>query len=307
MREEVDLSGKAVVITGSGRGIGRAVAKAVAAAGAAVVVNDVDAGPANESLDAIRAAGGRAVAHVADITVWSQAEGLIERCLDEFGKIDGLVNNAGVHLMKRSWEMDEASVRKTLEVNVLGTLACSARALKAMREQGFGSIVNTTSGSQFGHEYRPDYSASKGAVSSFTFTAAIEMKGTGVRVNAMSPNAETRMLDDLDTFMKKRGDWQRPSLPPPEIQRGRPPVPAVRPFPARERPDHRIKTERSAIHRGPSCDPRPHREAPRRRLDGEDGRRRYRERAGGDLAALRDDALAAAERRLSLTGSGETG
>jgi NAD(P)-dependent dehydrogenase (short-subunit alcohol dehydrogenase family) len=216
MREEVDLSGKAVVITGSGRGIGRAVAKAVAAAGAAVVVNDVDAGPANESLDAIRAAGGRAVAHVADITVWSQAEGLIERCLNEFGKIDGLVNNAGVHLMKRSWEMDEASVRKTLEVNVLGTLACSTRALKAMREQGFGSIVNTTSGSQFGHEYRPDYSASKGAVSSFTFTAAIEMKGTGVRVNAMSPNAETRMLDDLDTFMKKRGDWQRPSLPPPE-------------------------------------------------------------------------------------------
>jgi NAD(P)-dependent dehydrogenase (short-subunit alcohol dehydrogenase family) len=216
LREDVDLSSKAVVITGAGRGIGAVVAKAVAAAGAAVVVNDVDAGPGNECLDecldAIRAAGGRALAHVADITVWSQAEGLIERCLGEFGKIDGLVNNAGVHLLKHSWEMDEASGRKTLDVNVLGTLACSERALKAMRQQGFGSVVNTTSGSQLGHEYRPDYRASKGAVSSFTFTAAIEMRGTGVRVNAMSPNAKTRMLVELDKFMKSRGDWNRRSL-----------------------------------------------------------------------------------------------
>jgi NAD(P)-dependent dehydrogenase (short-subunit alcohol dehydrogenase family) len=220
MEKDVELSGKAVVITGGGRGIGAAVAKAVAAAGGAVVVNDVDTAPAHECASAIRAAGGQAVAHVADITVWSQAEGLIERCLNEYGKIDGLVNNAGVHLPKHSWEMDEASVRKTLEVNVLGTLACSGRALKAMRQQGFGSIVNTTSGSQFGHEYRPDYSASKGAVSSFTFTAAVEMQGTGVRVNAMSPNAETRMLDDMDKFMQTRGGWQRVSLPPPESNVG---------------------------------------------------------------------------------------
>ncbi|HKD69697.1 MAG TPA: SDR family oxidoreductase [Candidatus Binataceae bacterium] len=220
MGDEADLSGKAVVVTGGGRGIGAAVAKAVAAAGAAVVVNDMDAAPANECATAIRTAGGRAVAHVADVAVWSQAEGLIERCLEEYGKIDGLVNNAGVHLPKRSWEMDEASVRKTLEINVLGTLACAGRALKAMREQGFGSIVNTTSGSQMGHEYRPDYSASKGAVSSFTFTAAVEMQGTGVRVNAMSPYAETRMLDNMDKFMKTQGGWRRPSLPPPETNVG---------------------------------------------------------------------------------------
>jgi NAD(P)-dependent dehydrogenase (short-subunit alcohol dehydrogenase family) len=209
--------GKAVVVTGGGCGLGAAVAKAVAAAGAAVVVNDVDAQPASECVTAIRAAGGRAVVHVADIAVWSQAEGLIERCLEEYGKIDGLVNNAGVHLPKRSWEMDEASVRKTLDVNVLGTLACAGRALKAMRKQGF---VNTTSGSQMGHEYRPDYSASKGAVSSFTFTALVEMKGMGVRINAMSPFAETRMLEDTDKFMKTQGGWQRPSLPPPESNVG---------------------------------------------------------------------------------------
>jgi NAD(P)-dependent dehydrogenase (short-subunit alcohol dehydrogenase family) len=216
MEHGVDLSGKAVVVTGGGRGLGAAVAKAAAAAGACVVVNDLDAEPADQCASAIRAAGGRAVVHVADITVWSQAEGLIERCLEKYGKIDGLVNNAGVHLPQHCWEMDEAKVRKTLDVNVFGTLACSGRALKAMREQGFGSIVNTTSGSQMGHEYRPDYGASKGAVSSFTFTAAVEMKGTGVRVNAVSPNAETRMLDDFDQFMLARGQWQRPALPPPE-------------------------------------------------------------------------------------------
>lgn len=216
MEQGVDLSGKAVVVTGAGRGLGAAVARAVAAAGASVVINDLDEEPANECASAIRAAGGRAVVHVADITLWSQAQGLIERCLDQYGKIEGLVNNAGVHLPQHSWEMEEANVRKTLDINVLGTLACSGRALKAMREQGFGSIVNTTSGSQMGHEYRPDYGASKGAVSSFTFTAAVEMRGTGVRVNAVSPNAETRMLAEFDKFMQARGDWQRPSLPPPE-------------------------------------------------------------------------------------------
>lgn len=78
MSDGVDLSGKAVVVTGGGRGLGAAVAKAVAAAGAAVVVNDVGAEPANECVTSTCAAGGRAVVHVADIAVWSQAEGLIE-------------------------------------------------------------------------------------------------------------------------------------------------------------------------------------------------------------------------------------
>ena len=187
-----------------------------AACGASVVVNDIDCALAERCVDSIRAAGGEAVAHPADISVWSQAEGLVERCLDEFGRIDGLVNNAGLHLPKRSWEMDEASVRRTIEVNVLGTLACAGRAIKAMRAQGSGSIVNTTSGAQCGLDYRPDYGASKGAVSSFTFTAAMELAGSGVRVNAMAPNVSTAMLDDMVEFMRDKGPWTRPDLPPPE-------------------------------------------------------------------------------------------
>jgi NAD(P)-dependent dehydrogenase (short-subunit alcohol dehydrogenase family) len=130
------------------------------------------------------------------------------------------VNNAGVHNPVHSWEMTEKSVRQTLDVNVLGTLACAGRALRAMREQGFGSVINTTSGAHMGLEWRPDYGASKGAVSSFTYTAAIELAGTGVRVNCMAPNVNTRMLDDMEQFMSTRGDWARPYLPPPETNTG---------------------------------------------------------------------------------------
>jgi NAD(P)-dependent dehydrogenase (short-subunit alcohol dehydrogenase family) len=209
----LDLTGKAVVVTGAGRGLGSAVAQAAAAAGAAVVVNDLDVGPAESCAALIRAAGGTALVQISDLSVWSEAEGLIERCLREYGKIDGLVNNAGIHIPTRSWEMEEAKVRKQIDVNVLGTLATAGRALKAMIAQGSGSVVNTTSGAQFGIAWRPDYSASKGAVSSFTYTAALELEGTGVRVNAMSPNVESRMVGNTQEFFKLRGQ-ERPKAPP---------------------------------------------------------------------------------------------
>jgi len=214
----LDLTGKAVVVTGAGQGLGEAVAKAVAAAGAAVVVNDLAQDVAQRCVDAITAAGGKAVAHAADITVWAQAEGLIERCIAEYGKIDGLVNNAGVHFPTRSWEMEEKSVRKQLDVNIIGTLATANRALKAMRAQGFGSIVNTTSGAHMGLAWRPDYGASKGAVSSFTYTAALELQqeGSAVRVNCMSPNAWTPMVVDTEKFMMGQGLGAHAGLPPPE-------------------------------------------------------------------------------------------
>jgi NAD(P)-dependent dehydrogenase (short-subunit alcohol dehydrogenase family) len=217
----LDLSGKAVVVTGGGRGLGEAVCKAVAAAGASVIVNDVDAGPAQACVAAITAAGGRAVAHVADIAVWRQAEGVVERCLDEFGRIDGLVNNAGIARSARTWQVEEANVRATLEIHVMGTIACTSRALKAMLAQGSGSIVNTTSGAAMGADYRPDYAAAKGAISSFTYTAAIEVAGTGVRVNAMAPFVMSRMYDEFDELMKREhGGWNPAPMPPPETNTG---------------------------------------------------------------------------------------
>jgi NAD(P)-dependent dehydrogenase (short-subunit alcohol dehydrogenase family) len=203
--EAISLEGKAVVVTGGGRGIGEAVARAAAAAGASVVVNDIDAEPAEACAAAIRAAGGRAVAHAANVGAWPEAEGLIERCLAEHGRIDGLVNNAGIAIRLRSWELEEAQVRRVLDVHLISTLACSSRALQAMRAQGAGAIVNTTSGASMGSDYQSAYSAAKGAISSFTYTAAIEARGSGVRVNAMSPFAATRMTENSNAFLKALG------------------------------------------------------------------------------------------------------
>jgi NAD(P)-dependent dehydrogenase (short-subunit alcohol dehydrogenase family) len=91
------LSGKAVVITGAGRGLGRAYAEAAAREGAGVVVNGIDVDPAHEIASAIDAQGGKAAAHVGSVADWSAAAGLIDRCVERFGRIDGLVNNAGTH------------------------------------------------------------------------------------------------------------------------------------------------------------------------------------------------------------------
>jgi NAD(P)-dependent dehydrogenase (short-subunit alcohol dehydrogenase family) len=196
------LTGKTVVVTGAGRGVGAAVAQAAAAAGACVVVNDIDAEPAEACAGTIRAAGGQAIAHVADVGDWPQAEGLIERCLEAYGQIDGLVNNAGIAVRMRSWELEEAEVRQVLNAHLISTLACTTRALKSMRARGSGSIVNTTSGAAMGSDYQSAYSAAKGAISSFTYTAAIEARGSGVRVNAMSPFAATRMTENSNAFLK---------------------------------------------------------------------------------------------------------
>ena len=123
--ETLSLTGKAVVVTGAGRGVGAAIAQAAAAAGACVVVNDIDAEPAQACAAAILAAGGQAIAHVADVGDWPQAEGLIERCLEAYGRIDGLVNNAGISVRMRSWELEEAQVRQVLNAHLISTLALS--------------------------------------------------------------------------------------------------------------------------------------------------------------------------------------
>jgi NAD(P)-dependent dehydrogenase (short-subunit alcohol dehydrogenase family) len=187
------LEGKAVVITGSGRGIGAACAKGVARLGASVVVNDIDAGPANETVDQIRAEGGKAVACAADVSDWDDAGRLIQSCIDAFGKIDGLVNNAAVHTWGRIDEYDPETAAFLTRINVMGPLHCAGRAVKPMLAQKSGSIVNVTSGAHMGMEGMAVYGATKGAVASMIYTWAIELAGTGVRVNGLSPFGATTM------------------------------------------------------------------------------------------------------------------
>lgn len=220
------LAGKGVVITGAGRGLGRAYALDAAAHGAAVVVNDVDRDKADEVVAEIQAAGGKAVADAASVADWSAAEAMITRCVDAFGRIDGLVNNAGLFYVTPPWDDDEQRMRRLIEVNVLGTLFCATHALRRMKAQGGGSIVNITSGAHAGIPSMAAYGASKGAAASYTYSAAMDAAPFGVRVNAVSPIGTTRMglaqdggmSDELELTPEAERDLQtrRPRLVPPE-------------------------------------------------------------------------------------------
>ncbi len=187
------LEGKAVVITGAGRGLGRAAALHAATCGAAVVVNDIDGTPAEEVVSLIESAGGRAVTSIGSVADPDQAQAAIKRCVAEFGRIDGLVNNAGVRYQAPVWEDTPERMRELIEVNVLGSLYCGSAAARVMREQGSGSIVNMASLSMAGQSTVATYSSSKGAVSSATVAWAGELAEHGVRVNGLFPLAHTRM------------------------------------------------------------------------------------------------------------------
>lgn len=188
------LDGKAVVITGAGRGLGRAYAQHAAASGAAVVVNDVDGELAEAVVAGIRRGGGRAAASSQSVRDADQAGGIIDRCLAEFGRVDGLVNNAAVTHDAPPWDDDPDLVRELVETNVLGVLYCGIAAARVMRRQRAGVIVNVSSGASFGQRRLGAYAASKGAVASLTASWALDLEDCGVRVNAICPLAWTRMV-----------------------------------------------------------------------------------------------------------------
>jgi NAD(P)-dependent dehydrogenase (short-subunit alcohol dehydrogenase family) len=195
------LAGRAVVVTGAGRGLGAAYARLAAAEGAAVVVNDIDATLARAVVTEIRAAGGRAEAAIGSVATWEGAGAIVGACVGAFGAIDGLVNNAGIFRLAHPAEQDPADFRAVLEVNVLGTAYCGLHAIRAMLPRGRGSIVNVTSGAHAGTAAMGAYGASKGAVASLTYCWAADLAGTGVRVNAVSPNAHTRMADAYEAWL----------------------------------------------------------------------------------------------------------
>jgi NAD(P)-dependent dehydrogenase (short-subunit alcohol dehydrogenase family) len=206
------LDGKAIVITGSSRGIGAAYAKAAAAHGASVVVNGTDVTATERVVEEIHAAGGIAVAHVASVASWDEAEGLVQRSVVEFGRIDGLVNNAGINSLCKPHALSEPMLRGTIEVNLLGTAFCGVHAIRRMLDQGYGSIVNTVSGAMVGLPFMSAYGASKAGVAALTYSWASDLAGSGVRVNAVSPMAFTRM-SDIDPPEGFDGDWLAEKLP----------------------------------------------------------------------------------------------
>lgn len=188
------LDGRAAVVTGAGRGVGRGEALALAAEGAAVVVNDVDAGEALQVVDEIRKVGGRAAASSADIGSRKGAQELVAQCCDEFGAIHAVINNAGIVRDRSFLKMSDEEWELVMRVHAGGTFWCAQEGAQRMREQGTGgAIVNTVSAAQMGNFGQTNYSAAKGAIASMTYTWANELARYGIRVNAISPLATTRM------------------------------------------------------------------------------------------------------------------
>jgi NAD(P)-dependent dehydrogenase (short-subunit alcohol dehydrogenase family) len=188
------LDGKAALVTGAGRGIGRGHCVHLAAAGASVVVNDIDGEQAEAVAAEIVATGGKAIADASNVTTRDGAEVLVDACAEAFGGVDIVVNNAGIARDRSFLKMSEEEFEDVWRVHVMGTFLCAQVGARRMRDQGRGgSIINTTSAAHMGNFGQANYSAAKGAIASMTYTLAIELARYGIRVNAVSPAATTRL------------------------------------------------------------------------------------------------------------------
>ena len=184
------LDGRVAVITGAGRGIGRATAIRFAGEGAAVVVNDVDADPANETVDAITGDGGSAVASTHDTVHLDQAEAMMAAAAEAFGSVDILVNNAGITHSAHFLDVTEAAFDRVMGVNVKGPFLCSQAAARRMIARERGSIINLSSGAWVaGIENLQAYSAAKAAIVGLTNSLARQLGPDNIRVNAIAPGA----------------------------------------------------------------------------------------------------------------------
>jgi NAD(P)-dependent dehydrogenase (short-subunit alcohol dehydrogenase family) len=195
------LENKAVAVTGAGQGIGEASALLAASLGASVLVNDIDAVAAARVAAMINERGGRAYAHAADISQWSSGQALVDACLERFGRLDGLVNNAGLFKIASLMESTAMDFTEILAVNLIGAASCAQAAAAHMLERKSGAIVNVVSGAQCGMIGLGAYGASKGALASLTYSWALELVNTGVRMNAVSPMANTQMAHKTRAYL----------------------------------------------------------------------------------------------------------
>ena len=208
----MNLAGRVAIVTGAGRGIGAATARELARLGAAVVVNDVDEGAANEVARAIAAAGGRASACVASVTD-RDALPRVAAAAEALGGIDVLVNNAGLASSVPLAKLEPDHFERIADSHALGTFLCTHAVLPRMLAQGRGRIVNLVSrAGLIGMPATAAYAAGKGGVFGFTNAAARDLAGTGVTLNAVNPAATlTRMVASAIEALEARGgaDAQR--------------------------------------------------------------------------------------------------
>jgi glucose 1-dehydrogenase len=211
----VRLQGKTAIVTGAGRGIGRAIAAGYAREGAAVVVNYSRSKEAAEDLvAAIRRAGGKAVSVLGDVSDHSSHAALVQAAIDAFGRLDILVNNAGIEIHEPAIEPTADTWRKTLSVNLEGAYFLSASAGAAMRQSGGGKIINISSVHDFAPlRNRAIYSITKGGMMMMTKSLALEFAEYNIQVNSISPGAILTDMNRQSLAQAGRREWLLEHIP----------------------------------------------------------------------------------------------
>ncbi len=198
----IDLTGRSAIVTGSGQGLGRAYARALAAAGAGVVVNDVNGDAAQETVDAIVADGGRAVAVVAPVGPAETADALVAAAVEAFGGLDVLVTNAGVLRDRVLWKTTDDDFDTVIATHLRGTFTCARAAAVHLREQGRGGrivLVGSPAG-QHGNFGQTSYAAAKAGIVAMARTWSLELARAGITVNAVVPTAITAMTATIPLY-----------------------------------------------------------------------------------------------------------
>lgn len=220
--DELRFDGRVAIITGAGRGLGRAYAILLASRGAVVLVNDADVGgsasqagsqhPADDCVAAIRSSGGTASASYESVAHGAGATAIVDQALHEFGRVDALINNAGIGTDKPFGETTAQELRSVMDVHFMGTAMMCRAAWDPMRTAGFGRIVNTTSSGIFGYANCSAYSAAKGAILAFTRSLSLEAGPLNIGVNCIAPAAATRMTAGVGMDPAQRS-WMERALP----------------------------------------------------------------------------------------------
>jgi NAD(P)-dependent dehydrogenase (short-subunit alcohol dehydrogenase family) len=198
----IDLTGKVAIVTGARRGMGRSHALKLSEAGAKVVVSDISLEDCQKVVEEIRKNKKEALAIKCDVTKKEEIEKMVEETLKEWGRIDVLVNNAGIADFKPFLEMKEEDWDRTIDINLKGYFLCAQRVAKEMVKQNSGSIINIASVAMgqvgIGFPSLVHYCASKGGIVAMTEAMALELAPYNIRVNAISPGAiDTPMVDPL--------------------------------------------------------------------------------------------------------------
>jgi NAD(P)-dependent dehydrogenase (short-subunit alcohol dehydrogenase family) len=216
----VDLTGKVAIVTGSGRGLGLAYASELARSGASVVVNDVDPEVAEAAVRTITDAGGSAVAEVVPVGTSEAAQALVDRAVAEFGRLDVLVNNAGILRDSTLWKMTDDQFDAVITTHLRGTFTCTRAAVTRLREQGEGGrviCVGSPTG-QVGNFGQTNYAAAKAGIVGMVRTWAMELARAEITVNAVVPVAATGMTETVP-FLKPYVDALQAGEPLPPYAR----------------------------------------------------------------------------------------